>query len=72
MFKSWCFTEINGWHTPSVALKDAEEAFAYCKLQHLLFPEIRITDDGDFIVMHVINHTLKVPMPDGSLKEIAL
>ena len=27
IYYGYCFTEINGWHTPKVNLRSAEEAF---------------------------------------------
>jgi hypothetical protein len=41
-------------------------------LHYRLTPEIRITDEEDFIVLHVEHQTLKCPMPDGSMREWAL
>jgi hypothetical protein len=71
MFLGYCFN-ADGYYYPTVHLDTAEDAWAYCILQHLFFPEIRITDMGDNIVLHVVNHIAKVPQQDGSMKEYSL
>lgn len=66
MFFGYCFPRKDGWHTPKVTLRDAEAVFRYCALQHVFFEEIRITDEGDFLVAHVLDHVCKVPQADAA------
>ncbi len=72
MYFGFCFTSINGNYMPPVNLPDAESCLNYCRLQHHLFPEVRITDESDSLVMHVIDHVLEVPFPNNILKRINL
>ena len=68
MYYGYCRPKIDGWHTPKVSLRNEQEVFNYCKLQHKLFEEIIITDELDFCVMHVQNHVIKIPFPEGNFK----
>jgi len=68
MYYGYCRPKIDGWHTPKVNLKDELELFSYCKLHHVLFEEIIITDEMDFCVAHVQNHKIKIPQEDGTFK----
>ena len=72
MFLGYCLHPVDGFWTPAVHLATVEEAFRYCILHHHWSLEIRITDEEDFVVLHVENHLLKIPMPDGSFKEHVL
>ncbi|MDQ7094172.1 hypothetical protein REC12_11285 [Desulfosporosinus sp. PR] len=61
MFKGYCFIEKDGAYCPPVELKDANEVFSYVDLQKKLFPEVRITDNGDFCVVHAVNGKIVFP-----------
>lgn len=67
MYLGYCFDE-NGKHTPASKLATPILAFNYCLHWHNDWPEIRITDEDDFCVMHVENHQLKIPWKDGTFK----
>lgn len=71
-FLGYCLNPVDGSWTPPVHLDTPEACFRYCALHHRWAPEIRITDEEDFIVLHVENHVLKCPMPDGTLRETPL
>ena len=60
IYFGYCFPKRDGWYTPKVTLESPEAAWSYCVLQCLLFEEIRITDGGDNLVMHVVNKVLKI------------
>jgi hypothetical protein len=72
MFLGYCLNPADGSWTPAVHLETAEAAYRYCWLHHRWAPEIRITDEDDFCVLHVQDHILKCPMPDGAFREIPL
>lgn len=55
MFKGYCFMENNGNYCPAVNLRNAKEAWSYVNSQKMLFPEVRIVDEDDYIILHVIN-----------------
>lgn len=59
MFFGYCFDE-QGYHTPA-------DAYRYCLRLHHEWNEIRITDEDDYCVMHVV-----VPFPDGKFRYIDL
>lgn len=76
-YYKFCFLEIDGYHAPSVRLRNAGEIFSYILLQHHLFPEIRITDEDDYICFHVIDHKIVYPtkkegmnLPSNDLYEL--
>jgi hypothetical protein len=69
MFLGYCLIPINNTWTPPVRLETAEAAFMYCTLHYKWTDEIRITDEDDFVVLHMEHRTLKIPMPDGSIRE---
>lgn len=60
MFKGYCFM-VDGTHTPSIDLKDAEEAFRYVNLQKHLFYEVRVVDKDDFTVLHALKGEIIFP-----------
>lgn len=72
MFLGYCLNPADQSWTPAVHLATAEEAYCYCGLHHRWASEIRITDEEDFVVLHVEDHVLKCPMPDGTLRETPL
>lgn len=59
-FFGYCLTPQGYW-TPRAELQDAETAWHYAYLQAQLWDEVRITDTGDFCVIHVVNHKLVFP-----------
>jgi len=71
MYYGYCFIEIDGQYTPKVKLETLEEVFTYCRLQHALFPEVRITDEYDFCVLHVVNHVIYVPLQNGNFSALS-
>jgi hypothetical protein len=58
--------------TPPVHLDAAEACFRYCLLHHRWASEIRMTDEDDCLVLHVVAHVLRCPMPDGTRRETPL
>ena len=68
----YCLNPADGSWTPPVRLESAEAAYRYCALHHGWAPEIRITDTEDFVVLHVVDHVLICPMPDGTFRETRL
>lgn len=71
MFYGYCLTPHGTW-TPKVKLDLADDCYGYCNLQHNLFSEIMITDEDDYCVMHVKDHILYVPYPDGTFHRFNL
>lgn len=69
MFYGYCLDPVSQSWTPPVSLPTARDCYQYCVLHHHLFPEVRITDESDFLVLQVDHHILKCPQPDGSLRE---
>lgn len=55
MFKGYCFTEIDGWHTPEVILENEEVAIRYALLQRGLFKQVKVVDEDDYIVIETID-----------------
>ncbi len=72
MYLAYCLIPVADTWTPPVHLDTAADCLRYCVLHHRWAPEIRITDEDDFVVLHVVDHVLKCPMPDGSLRETPL
>lgn len=71
-FWGYLFTSVNGWHHPKAYIESAQKAYEYCFANHVRYPEIRITDVGDFMVMRVINSVLYIPWPNEKFKVINL
>ena len=65
----WIITDDRGGWCPRVRLRGAVEAWNYVNLQAHLFPEIRITDTGDFMVIHVIAGELLYPTVKDGLEQ---
>lgn len=61
-FLGYCFLEVDGNHLPPTKLKGADSILNYALRKSNLFPEIRITDMDDLIVMHVVNGELIHPL----------
>ena len=61
MFKGYCFVEVNGSYCPAVELKDAQAAVAYVNLQKNIFPEVRIVDEDEYIVLHAVDGEIIFP-----------
>ncbi len=60
-FKGYCFIEKDGEYCPPMNLKSVEEVHNYVMLQKQLFPEVRITDSGDFTVVHALDGKIVFP-----------
>lgn len=60
-----------GW-TPPVTLQNAEACMRYCLLHHHMFPEIRITDEDDAVVMHVRESQYVYPREEAGVLPEAL
>ena len=65
----YCLHPVDGSWTPPVLLDAAEDVYHSCVLHHHWAPEIRICDEEECMVLHVVNHVLKCPMPDGTMRE---
>lgn len=61
IFMGYCFLEKDGLHTPPVYLDTPEEVWRYVNLQKGLFPEVRITDSGDFCVVQALDGKIVFP-----------
>jgi hypothetical protein len=72
MFLAYCLNPVDQSWTPAVHLKEAVDCFTYCFLHYRWSPEIRVTDEEDFVVLHVENGILKIPQPDQSLRELPI
>ena len=72
MYLAYCLNPANATWTPPVHLNTPEECFDYCLLHHVWALEIRVTDEDDYVVLHVEAHVMKLPMPDGTLHEFEL
>lgn len=72
MFRAYCLNPEGGSWTPPVHLDTAAQAYTYCGLHHRWAHEIRVCDEEDFVVLHVVDHVLICPMPDGTFRESTL
>lgn len=72
MFFAHCLNPVDGSWTPAVSLRTAREAYQYLALHHGWTREIRIVDADDCIVLQMQDAVLKIPLPDGSLREMPL
>ncbi|MGC7872592.1 hypothetical protein ACPUYX_13815 [Desulfosporosinus sp. SYSU MS00001] len=70
MFKGYCFIEKDGQYCPPVDLKDANEVYSYVTLQKKLFPEVRITDESDFCVVHALDGKVVFPLEWVALEKM--
>lgn len=63
MFYGYCRipAEAGGGWWPPVTLNSPEEAIRYANLQKGLFPEVRITDADDFIVIQAKDGKIVYP-----------
>lgn len=59
MFYGYC--RKDDFWTLLVHLETAAQVFCYCCLHHIIFDEVRITDEDDYCVMHVIGDDLVFP-----------
>lgn len=60
IFYGYCLTPQGYW-TPRAKLNGAEVAWHYAYLNAQLWHEVRITDTGDFLNIHVVDHKLVYP-----------
>lgn len=60
-FFGYCFETVGGKYYPCVPLIGTEEVRTYVNLQKHLFEEIRITDESDCLVVHVLNGKIVFP-----------
>lgn len=72
MYYAYCLIPIQQRWTPARRLQTVEAAFDYCRLQHRIFPEIRITDTEDHCVLHIVRHVMYCPLPDGTFSRFNL
>jgi hypothetical protein len=72
LFLAYGLNPADGCWTPPVRLESAEAVYRYCAMHHHWAPEIRVCDEEDCLVLHVVDHVLKCPMPDGTLRETRL
>ncbi|WP_196231822.1 hypothetical protein [Bacillus thuringiensis] len=47
--------------SPAVNLANAQETWNYVNLQKRIFPEVRICDEDDFTVVHVLDGKIVFP-----------
>lgn len=69
MFYGYCFPKEDGWHTPKLELKTAEEVWSYLRLQKQIFEEVRITDEDDFTVAQALHGRIVYPAEWKDLDE---
>jgi hypothetical protein len=63
--RAYCLhPQIDVWSYPE-SLSTIAEAFAFCRLHHASFPEIRIVDESNALVLQCAHHTLFIPLGDG-------
>ena len=62
MFKGYCFKKVDGRHLPPLELNDAEAAWEFVIRKKDRFPELRVVDMDDNIVIHTVKG--KVVFPD--------
>lgn len=72
MYYGYCFVPSLRLWMPARTLQTAEDVMAYCRLQHQLFPAIRITDADDCCVLHVVRHVMYCPLSDGTFSALNL
>ena len=67
-YLAYCRNPVDQSWTSPVHLETPADCFRYAYLHHIWAPEIRITDDEDFLIMHVQDHILKIPWTDETLR----
>ena len=72
MYYGYCFVPTLNAFMPARALQTVEDVFAYARLQHQLFAEIRITDEDDNCVLHIVRHVMYCPLPDETFSALDL
>jgi len=60
-FFGYCFETVNGKYYPCVTLIRVEDVWNYVNLHKHLFPEVRITDEDDYLVVHVLYGKIVFP-----------
>lgn len=61
MFQGYCFKKVNGRYLPPVELNDAKEAWEFVISKKDSFPEIRVVDMDDNIVIHTVKGDIVFP-----------
>lgn len=60
VFYGYCF-DNEGKYTPAVTLKGAEQVYSYIMLHKGFYPELRITDSDDSLVVQAKNGRIVYP-----------
>lgn len=66
MFKGYCFEKVDGRHLLPVELKDAEAAWEFVINKKDSFPELRVVDMDDNIVIHTVKGEIVFPDIKGA------
>lgn len=61
MFKGYCFKKVNGRHLPPEELNNALEAWNFVLTKKESFPEIRVVDMDDNVVIHAVKGEIVFP-----------
>jgi hypothetical protein len=72
MFLGYCLDPASYTWFPPVGLTTPEECWRFCRRYHASTPEIRITDLDDYLVLHVQDHILRIPLEDDQMGLIDL
>lgn len=64
MFLGYCFNRDGKYGQP-VFLDTPQEAFDYVMLQKDRFPEVKVTDLDDYIVLHAKDGKIVFPKPNN-------
>lgn len=68
-FYGYCYQPHIGW-MPRATLDSPEQVWSYCNLHANFFPEVRVTDDGDFCIVHIVAGRIVFPTEkEGLTKE---
>ena len=70
MYFGYSVTE-EGTHMPKVELKTVEEIYNWVWVQAGLFPELKVTDIGDCLVLHIIDgNVVFPPVPAKEVEQV--
>lgn len=64
-YKGYAFMVKNGEYFPPVTLRNEREVVSWASLHKRFFPEIRVVDEMDYIVLHALDGKIVFPVDEG-------
>jgi hypothetical protein len=72
MFVGYCFDPVTATWGPPMHIPTPDACWTFCLYYHARTPEIRIADLDDFLVLHVQDHILRLPLEADQMRLIDL